>query len=387
MDSVIQCDALVIGAGLSGMSMLHRLRKLGLKTKVFESGADFGGVWYWNRYPGARVDSEFPIYQLTLPEVYRDWEFTERFPSGSELRAYVAHVDKVLDLRKDVQFNAHVEDIRWSEQTNQWTVKTKQGHMAQSKYMILCTGLLHRRHTPEFPGINSYKGDIHHSGHWPEGLSVKGKKVAVIGAGATGVQLTQELSKQADHLTVFLRQPPFCFPMGQRPISAEEQQSLKPTYDEIFHKTRHSFGGFPGTPRSESVFDVTAEERERICEDLWSKGGFRFSAATFSDFVVNKEANKVLYDFWARKTRQRIKDARKRDIMAPLEMPYYFATKRVPLEQDYYECLDRDNVDIVSMKETPIKTFNGSGMLLSNGQQLDFDAVILATGFDSFTGA
>ena len=226
----IECDVLVVGAGFSGMTAIHRFRKLGLKVKCFESGSDFGGVWYWNRYPGARVDSECPFYQLNIPEVYRNWHFNQRFSDHVELREYMKHIDKTLDLRKDVSFNARVVECSWDAAKNIWTVKTLQGHVAQAKYLVCCTGLLHRTYTPDFPGLKDYKGEIYHSGAWPEDFNGKGKKIGLIGAGATAVQITQELGKVADELTVFLRRPSYCFAMGQRRWTEEEQRQLKTFY-------------------------------------------------------------------------------------------------------------------------------------------------------------
>ncbi|KAK6364221.1 hypothetical protein LTS17_012392 [Exophiala oligosperma] len=383
--SIVHCDALIIGAGFSGISMLYRLRKLGLNTKIFESGSGFGGVWYWNRYPGARVDSEWPYYQLNIPEVYRDWKFSERFPGHEEIRAYFDHADKVLDLRKDVEFNAHVVDTQWKD--GKWTVKTDQGQVAQSKYLILCSGLLHRRHVPDFPGLDKFQGVIHHTEFYPDKLSVQGKRVALIGAGATAVQVTQELSKEADQLTIFMRRPSLCLPMGQRRIDDQEQRGWKAFYPTLFREGRKSGAGFPSIKGTCGVNDVSDEERERYWEELWGMGGFNFITANYLDIYVDKESNQKVYDFWAKKTRQRIKDPRKRDLMAPKEAPYYIGTKRAPLEQDYYECVDRDNVDIVNMNEEPLETFNEKGLLLKNGKQMDFDMVILATGFDSFSGS
>ena len=387
MGAIIHSDVLIIGAGFSGMSMLYRLRKAGFNTKVFESGGNFGGVWYWNRYPGARVDSEWPYYQLNIPEVYRDWEFKEKFPGHKEIREYCAHVDKVLNLRKDVQFNAHVIDARWSETDGQWTVKTDQGQIAKSKYLILCTGLLHRRHVPDFPDLTTYKGVIHHTGFWPEDMSVKGKKVGVIGAGATAVQVVQELAKEADQLTVFMRRPSLCLPMGQRVVSPEEQRGWKSYFNAIFRAGRQSLAGFPGGAESVGVMDVSAEERERHFENIWARGGFSFMLNNYNNVILDKGANKVVYDFWAKKVRERMTDPKKRELMAPDVPPYHFGTKRSPLEQDYYEMLDRSNVEIVNLNDEPLKTFNETGMLLEGGKQMDFDVVVLATGFDSFSGS
>ncbi|OQV02264.1 hypothetical protein CLAIMM_07495 [Cladophialophora immunda] len=386
-DDIVHCDALIIGAGFSGMSMLYRLRKLGLKAKIFESGNDFGGVWYWNRYPGARVDSEWPYYQLNIPEVYRNWEFTEKFPGHKEIRAYCAHADKVLGLRKDVYFNAHVVDAQWSESDQKWTVKTDQGHTSVSKYLILCTGLLHRRHVPDFPGLANFKGVIHHTSFWPEDMSCKGKKVALIGAGATAVQVVQEVAKEADQLTVFIRRPSLCLPMGQRKLSADEQKGWKGYFDALFREGRKSRAGFPGKGPDNGVFDVSDEEREEYFEELWARGGFNFMIFNYNNVVLDKEANQKVYEFWAKKIRPRMKNPKKRELMAPMKAPYYFATKRNPLEQDYYERLDQDNVEIINIIDNPMKTFNETGILMEDGTQLDFDVVILATGFDSFSGS
>lgn len=190
----IHCDALVIGAGFSGVSMLYRLRKMGLNAKIFEAGEGFGGTWYWNRYPGARVDSEFPFYQLNIPEVYNTWTFKERFPDHRELRKYFDHANKVLDLEKDTYFNARVVDCAWDDEAGEWTVKTQQGHVAKARFLLLCSGLLHQRHIPDFPGLKDYKGQIFHSSFCPEDLDVKGKRVGLVGTGATAVQITQYVS-------------------------------------------------------------------------------------------------------------------------------------------------------------------------------------------------
>ncbi|KAK5943489.1 hypothetical protein PMZ80_004496 [Knufia obscura] len=386
--STTDVDVLIIGAGFSGISTIYRTRKLGLKALILESGSDFGGVWYHNRYPGARVDSEWPYYQLNIPEVYRTFSFSERFPGHAELRKYMAHLDKVLELRKDCIFNAHVNDCSWDEKSGRWTVKTQQGHVATAKYLTLCTGLLHRRHYPEFPGLENFKGAVHHSGFWPEDLSTEGKKVALIGAGATAVQITQEVAKDADQLTIFMRRPSYCLPMMQRKLNELENRGFQAYYDILFREGRKSMAGFPSNRSQKSALEGTPEEREAVMEDLWTRGGFQFMFA-FADTTVNKEANKVVYDFWQRKVAARMRPGKKRDLMAPPvdKMPYWFATKRAPLEQDYYECVDRDNVDVVDMNEQRIKNFADGGIVFEDGTEKEFDILILATGFDSFSGS
>lgn len=278
----IRCDVLVIGAGFSGITAIHRIRKLGLTVKCFESGSDFGGVWYWNRYPGARVDSEAPFYQLNIPEVYRDWHFNQRFSDHRELREYMAHIDKTLDLRKDVTFNARVNSVSRDEARNVWIAKTQQGHVAEAKYILCATGLLHRTYTPSFSGLKEYKGEIYHSGAWPEDFDGRGKKIAIIGAGATAVQITQELGKQADELTVFLRRPSYCLPMKQRKWTEEEQRAWKTFYPALFKSGRDSFAGFPCARQPKGIFDVSDEEREAWFRDIWERGGFNFALANYN---------------------------------------------------------------------------------------------------------
>ncbi|KAK5237889.1 hypothetical protein LTR47_000982 [Exophiala xenobiotica] len=387
--SVINCDAIIVGAGLSGCSMLHRLRKLNLDARILESGTDFGGIWHWNRYCGARVDSEWPFYQLNIPEVYRDWNFSQRFSDHNEIRSYFAHLDKTLDLRKSTYFEAHVVSATRDELSNTWTVETEQGHVARCKYLILSTGLLHRIHKPIFPGSDRYQGQIHHTGAWPESLEVKGKRVGIVGTGATAVQVTQCLAKEDAHLTVLMRRPSYCIPMGQRDIGQLEQSSWKAYYKVLFKEGRESATGFPAKTLPQSAMDVSDEDRERHLEEIWARGGFNFQVANYHDIVRNEDSNRKVYDFWAKKVRQRIKDPRKRVLMAPTEPPYFFGTKRVPLEQDYYECIDQDNVELVDLTKTPIKEFNETGILLdsSENRQLDLDIVVLATGFDAVTGS
>jgi cation diffusion facilitator CzcD-associated flavoprotein CzcO len=293
-----------------------------------------------------------------------------------------------LNLRKDIQFDARVNSATWDKAEEKWTVKTEAGHLAKCKYLFLATGLLHRRHYPEFTGLTDYEGVVHHSGFWPEELSVKGKKVAIIGAGATAVQITQEVAKQADALTVFMRRPSYCIAMKQRDISAEEQMHLKGYYPAMLEAGRHhSAAGFPVKRPEAAFWDLTPEERRAHWEENWARGGFNFPMTNYKECAVDAKANREVYDFWASKVRPRMKNAAKRELMAPTEPPYYFGTKRSPLERDYYEMLDQDHVDIVHMEQTPLKSFNKTGVLLEDGRQKDFDIVILATGFDSFSGS
>lgn len=299
----------------------------------------------------------------------------------------MGHIDKTLDLSKDTYFNARISDARWDESANVWTLKSQQGHVAKGKYLILATGLLHRTYTPDFPGLSEYKGALHHTGAWPEDFDGKGKKIGLIGAGATAVQVTQELGKQADEMTVFLRRPSFCYAMQQRPLTVVEQHQMKPYYPALFKSGRDSAVGFPAERIDKGIFDVTPEEREKHLNAMWETGGFHFQLSGYNDTALNPEANKVQYDFWRRKICERLTDPAKQAIMAPEKAPYYLGTKRSPLEQDYYEVLNQSNVKIHDLGKAPLDRFFEKGMITADGQKHEFDAIVLATGFDSFTGS
>ncbi|PSN68744.1 FAD/NAD(P)-binding domain-containing protein, partial [Corynespora cassiicola Philippines] len=383
----IEVDAVVVGAGFSGITAIHRLRKAGLTVKCMEASGDFGGVWNFHRYPGARVDSEVPFYQLNIPEVYRDWTFLERFPGHEELRKYIAHVDKILDLRRDTYFHARVNDASWDDSANRWTIKTQQGHVASAKYLILGAGLLHRANVPDFPGLSEYQGEVFHSAAWNKDFSAKGKKVGIIGAGSTGVQLTESLGKMADELTVFVRRPSYCCALGQRSLTEHEQHVMKRFYPVMLKAARESHAGFPVTGNDKALHDVSPEERERHWSYTWNQGGFSYGMLAFKDLFRSKEANEATYQYWRSRVAARLTDPAKFDIMAPEHKPYYFLTKRMPLEQDYYEVLNQSNVHIHDLNRSSLKSFTKKGLLMSDGTEYELDAVVLATGFDSITGS
>jgi cation diffusion facilitator CzcD-associated flavoprotein CzcO len=329
-----------------------------------------------------------PFYQLSIPEVYSTFSFTQRFPDHTELRRYMSHIDSVLNLSPDVDFNTRVNGCNWSEESATWTVLTDTGITARARYLILATGLLHKTHVPEWPGKDNYKGVVVHSGEWDDEIDVTGKRVAVIGAGATSVQIVQELGKTASHLTVLMRRPSYCLPMGQRAFTRDEQAMWRAYYPALFAAGRKSAVGFPITRHDIRAQDVSPEDRERHFESTWNLGGFQFLFKNYNNVVIDKEANKIVYDFWRKKVRERLTDPRKAELMAPEEPPYYFSTRRSPLEQDYYDVLNRENVDIVDIRKHPIVSFSESGLQLhGEGEAREFDYVVCATGFDSFSGS
>ncbi|TQN69067.1 Baeyer-Villiger monooxygenase [Colletotrichum shisoi] len=382
-------EVLIVGGGFGGCYALHKLRKQGFAAHIVEAGSALGGVWHWNSYPGARVDSETPYYQLSVREVWKDWTWTERFPGHEEIKRYFRHIDNVLDISKDVSYNTVVVGADFDTKTARWIIETDTGRRITSQFLITATGSSIKRHEPEFPGKVSFKGTVVHSASWPEsGLDVQGKRVAIIGAGATGVQCVQEISKQPGvTLTVYVRNINIALPMRQRAVSELEQRSLKAIYGQLLGAAKDSRLGIPSDVNPRSTAETTAEEREAWWEELWQRGAFNFQVCQYTDFLVNAEANRLAYDFWAKKTGARIRNPEKRAILVPDEQPYPLATKRSSLEQDYYECLDRDNVEVVGLKKTGIREWTPRGIVTEDGREREHDMIVLATGYDNMTGA
>ncbi|KAK0252820.1 hypothetical protein LTS09_011977 [Friedmanniomyces endolithicus] len=370
----LEVDALVVGGGFAGVFMFYTLRKAGLKTVMYEAGTDLGGTWRWNCYPGAMVDSEVPEYQLSIPETWKTYNWPNNYPGYKELRDYFDHCDKVLDIKSQTAFDQH-----------------RRGPLV-----------------PPWEGIDKFKGIVHHSSFWPdEEIDVTGKRCGIIGTGASGVQITQAWGPKAAHLKVFQRTPNLTVPMRLRKLSAEEQEEAKRWYPELFDLRERCFGGqgFVYDFCERSTFEDSEEEREKFFEKLWADGGvrmivshvcedrdkltsnqFRYWLGNYKDYLFDAKANRVVYDFWAKKQRARINDPAKRDILAPLEPPHPWGVKRPCLEHSYFEQYNRDNVEPVSLKGRTIECFNETGIKLSDGSQHDFDIICIATGFDVVTG-
>ncbi|KAF5364616.1 hypothetical protein D9758_005630 [Tetrapyrgos nigripes] len=390
-DVNISIDALIIGAGFGGVHQLIHLRSLGLSTKIFEAGSDFGGIWYWNCYPGARVDSDLPIYQLSLPSLYKTWNYKEKFPGWKELREYFHHVDQTLDLSKDVYFNSRVSEAEWDGKEDRWVVKTEDGKkVAKARFLLLCTGIGSKYYIPDLKGLSSFKGIMHHTARWPqEGVDVKGKRVGIIGTGATGVQVIQELAPDVGHLTVFQRTPNMALPMQQGQVTAEMQESMKAEglYTTFFKRCRQTFGGFAyDLIQDKSALDVSPEERRLLWENLFEQGGFRFWLANYGDMFTSQQVNDECYAFWRDKVRARLNDERMKEKLAPMVKPHPIGCKRPSLEQRYYEVYNQDNVTLVDINETPIDEITPKGIRTKDGTEYEFDILVLATGFDIVTG-
>ncbi|GKZ27785.1 hypothetical protein AbraIFM66951_005248 [Aspergillus brasiliensis] len=382
-------DALIIGAGFSGIYLLHKLRdELKLNVKIFEAESGIGGTWNNNRYPGARVDCPIPLYAYSSPEMWQSWTWTELYPGQKEIKAYFDHVDRVWEISKDCFLNSRVNEAIFDESLGRWTVRTADGKVATAKYLLVAVGFASKSYLPPWKGIDLFKGTIYHSAHWPgdSEVDVKGKKTAVIGSGSTGVQIFQEWAKVADEATLFQRTPNLCLPMRQKKLSEEEQANDKRGYVDYLTECTTTFSGLEYQPAPKNTFDATEEEREAYWERLYDLGGFRFWQNNYQDFVTNLEANHAAYNFWARKTRARIQDLEKRDLLAPLVPPHPFGAKRPSLEQDFYEQFNKPNVHIVDTNRHPIAELTPTGIITGDGKVHEVDVIAVATGFDAVTG-
>jgi cation diffusion facilitator CzcD-associated flavoprotein CzcO len=387
----LDIDVLIVGAGFGGAYCLYEMRKAGYKTVLYEAGTSFGGTWRWNMYPGARVDSPVPIYELSIPEVYNTWHWSTNYPDWRELQSYFDHVDKVLNLSQDCAFESVVVSAEFDIGVGKWVVKTQDGRTAKARFLIVAAGFAAKRHIPGIKGLDTFKGTISHSSFWPaEGIEYKGKRVAIIGTGASGVQMISEMGQDAKQLTVFQRTPNLALPMGRRLLTEEEQDRLKPFYKEILAYRERCFAGFHYDLCERNTFDDTPEEREAFFEQLWKQAGFALWLGGYKDYLFDWKSNRESYNFWRKKQSVRVRDPEKKKILFPEEPPHPFGVKRPCLEQNYYEILDQDNVEVVNINEktggTPITEFTEKGIKTSDGKEREFDVIGLATGFDVVTG-
>ena len=380
-------DVIVVGAGFAGLYQLHRLRRLGFKVKVLEAGVELGGIWYWNCYPGARVDTHVPMYEYAMEDLWRDWTWTERFPGWAELRAYFRYVDSKLDLSRDVKFNTRVTGARFDEAARRWEVATDGGETVRARFVVLCTGFAAKPYLPDFEGLDRFEGRWLHTASWPQAgdIGLAGQRIGVIGTGASGVQVIQEAGTVAARLTVFQRTPMLALPMQQRQLSAEQQARDKATYPAKYAARRLNWGGYEWAKEEREALALTPAEREAVWDSLWAEGGFAFWARNLADIGMSEEANRLAYDFWRRKTLARISDPAKAAILAPAEPPHPVGVKRPSLEQTYYEVLSRANVDLIDVNATPILEITPRGARTSAGE-IELDLLVLATGFDAVTG-
>ncbi|WP_067672763.1 flavin-containing monooxygenase [Nocardia miyunensis] len=385
MAEVQRCDAVVIGAGFAGMYALHRLRDdLGMRVRVFERGSGVGGTWYWNRYPGARCDVESMFYSYSFSEeLEQEWEWTERFPAQPEILAYAEHVADRFDLLEDITFETSIVSADFDEKSREWTVRADSGELVAAPFLITAVGCLSSSRIPPFPGLDSFRGQIFHTGQWPhEGVDFSGKKVAVIGTGSSGIQAIPKIAEQAGHLTVFQRTPAFSLPARNRPLTAAEVAEFKASYPEHRAEARVAPSGVPGIPPVGSAFSVSDERREELLTERWIRGGTSF-LSLFNDTSVDIEANNLSAEYVRERIRDIIDDPDTAQKLLPYDYP--IGAKRICLDTDYFATYNRDNVDLVSVRETPIEEITPRGLRVGD-TEYEFDVIVFATGYDAMTG-
>ena len=380
-------DAVVIGAGFSGMYLLKSLRdKLGLKVRVYEAGETVGGTWYWNRYPGARCDSDSYIYCFTWDkQLLHEWEWSERYPEQPEILRYLEHVAERHELKREIRFNTRVTGAEFDETNNLWKVRTAQGEEATARFLVAAVGSLSDTNVPQFKGLEKFQGKWCHTSRFPHaGIDFTAKRVAVVGTGATAVQAIPEIAQQAKQLTVFQRTANYCVPARNGKVDPALVEARKADYDGVVRRIRQSFFGFEYNFIPKSVLEATPEEREREFDRMWDEGGFAFWLANYQDMFFNQEANDLCADYIKRKIRNTVKDPVVAEKLIPKGYPY--GTKRQPLDTNYYETFNKDNVLLVDAStDGPIEEITEKG-IRAGGNEYEFDIIVFATGFDALTG-
>ncbi|MGY3486388.1 acetone monooxygenase [Bradyrhizobium sp. USDA 4011] len=378
-------DAVVVGAGVAGLYQLFRLREQGLSVKAIDAGSGVGGTWYWNRYPGARFDSEGHTYQyLFSEELYKGWSWSERFPGQPEIERWLNYVADRLDLRKDIQFGTTVKSAHFNEATQRWLVTTDQGDVIDAQFLVTCCGMLSAPHV-SFPGQETFKGELFHTARWPKGpIELAGKRVGVVGNGATGIQVIQSIAGEVGHLKVFIRTPQYIIPMKNPKWDAADAEAYKSKFKFLTERLPKTFTGFEFD--FEHVWaDLTPQQRRQVIEDCWNDGSLKLWVSSFAELFFDEAINAEITEFVREKMRERIKDPKLCEQLIPSD--YGFGTHRVPLESNFLEAFHRPNVEIVSVKNNPIARITPEGIQTADGSVHAFDVIILATGFDAGTGA
>ncbi|MFE7392801.1 flavin-containing monooxygenase [Streptomyces sp. NPDC057582] len=379
-------DVVVVGAGVTGLYAVHRLRGLGYSVRGFEHGDDVGGVWYWNRYPGARCDVESVDYSYSFDEsLQQEWDWSEKYATQPEIMRYLCHVADRFDIRRSYTFSTSVTSAELDEETLRWTVRTDGGEVLSARFCVFAVGCLSSTHRPGIPGVDRFAGATYHTGEWPhEGVDFTGLRVGVIGTGSSGIQSIPLIAGQAAHLTVFQRSANYSIPAGNKPLDEAARREQKAGYAERRRLARLSGGGSPHMAHPDRTLEVSEEERRAAFEKRWELGGVLYSK-TFPDQLTDRAANDAARTFWEEKVRARIDDPAVADLLVPTDHP--IGTKRIVTDSDYYETYNRDNVRLVGLRGNAIERIDERGIGLADGEHVGLDAIVFATGFDAMTGA
>jgi cyclohexanone monooxygenase len=392
VSSSSELDVAIIGVGFAGLQALYHLRAQGLRVRAFDEANDVGGTWYWNRYPGARVDVESLEYDWAFNEEIRaEWRWTERYSAQPEVLRYLQYVADRLDLRKDISFGTGIESLVLDEDEMVWNVNTRGGERVRARFVVAAVGFLSAPNVPDIPGIEDFQGQRVHTGRWPhEGIDFTGKRVGVLGTGATAVQVTPRVAEQAASVSVLQRSPMWCVPLRNMPMPPEYADKVNADFAELRRREiEESFGGFVlvgfemGAAEKRRAMDVSAQERETDYEMRWQSGGLCFYMS-FRDLLTDERANDTLREFFERKIREIVDDPATADALIPDDHPPL--TKRLCGESGYYEAFNRDNVHLVNVRADPIARFTPEGVELESGARHELDVLLLATGFDAGTG-
>ena len=377
-------DAVIVGAGLAGLYMLHRLRGKGLSARIYEAAGDVGGTWYWNRYPGARCDVESMEYSYQFDEnLQQEWEWTERYATQPEILRYINHVAERFDLSRDIKFNARVTSAVFDDASGRWTIETDDGAQVSATFCIMATGCLSATNLPDFKGADSFRGATYHTGRWPhEEVEFAGQRVGVIGTGSSAVQVVPLVAEQAAHLHVFQRTANFSVPANNVPLDSQAVSEIKKNYAELRRQAKKTPAGLLSRPNEAKAGEVSPEERRRIFEERWAVGGVGFLNA-FADVRTDAEANEITAEFVRGKIREIVRDP---DIAELLSPRFIIGCKRLCVDTDYFATYNRSNVTLVDVSKTPIEEITPAGLRV-NGQEYAFDAIVFATGYDALTGA
>jgi cation diffusion facilitator CzcD-associated flavoprotein CzcO len=379
-------EVIVIGAGVAGIYQIKLLADLGVDATVLDAAGGLGGTWYWNRYPGARFDSESYTYGFSFSkELLNEWHWKERFSGQPENLRYLNYVTDKFDLRKYMQFNCKVESAHFDEANDLWRLKLSDGRELTSRFIVMAIGLLSIPTPPRFEGMEKFKGRSFHTFHWPqEPVEIAGKKVAVIGTGATGIQVIGDIADKVGELTVFQRRPNWSAPLNNGPISDKEMADIRSRYDEIFKTCARTPGGFEHEPDRRGFWEVSREERVALWDRLYDMPGFAIWLRNFREIFTDEKANAEFSEYIADRIRQRVKDPAVAEKLIPRD--HCFGVQRVPMETRYFEAYNRDNVHLVDITETPIVEVTETGIRTTD-REYEFDIIVYATGFDAITGA
>jgi cyclohexanone monooxygenase len=377
-------DVLIVGAGFSGLYMLHKLREAGFDAHVIEAGSGVGGTWYWNRYPGARCDVPSIEYSYSFsPELESEWRWSERYAAQPEILRYLEHVAERFDLTRDITFDTRVASARWDEESKSWAVETDAGHTARAGYLVLATGALSAPKAPDLPGLNRFEGTVLHTATWDDDVPLEGKDVALFGTGSSGIQVLPQLADRARRVTVFQRTPSFAVPAGNHPLSDEDWAASRADLSKRREAARQGFLGFFDNPRPGAAKADDPEARERRFREQWNAGtaGLLLS---YEDLLVDEDSNTHAAEFARRKIAELVRDPAKIRKLTPHGYP--LGARRMCSEIGFYEAMNRDNVDLVDVREEPVVDMSGTTITTSNGSY-PADVVVLATGFDACIGA